>query len=630
MRRLLTILLLLATVGLAGAAVATNYTTTDITVTNIAVTGDTIVINGVTRTWTNATTSTTVLTNLAGINETATNLWRALSLNRPVSPYLLVSMTSTNTVRLQGTAAAVTAAGDWCSIATASQLITNRYGLILPWDTLPAAERTNQASELVYGLANSTNAIPAAASAVSNLVGRGNNQIVEGAKTWTGTNGFAGPVDATNAAIYSTRILSGTVGILTNGLWKTGIADSLTVTNLAVPGAGDFSVRIGESSTSDGNNSVALGSSATADAEYSTALGSLSGGDGYRSTSLGAASSASGGDSIAIGADAQASSSNSIAIGTGSASAYANSIVIGNGSTATTSNQIVIGASGHNVSIPGQVTSLVTSNTVLRGSNYLDGDLAAPVKVIATVADGANTLSLLGTNYTMFRLTGTVTADASLAGLTGGRNGRICIFENRLGYNLTLLHESGLDATPANRISSPSSADLNIPNAGWFTLVYDSTASRWKVQSAFPTTVLALGSMSIYDVTNIYVLGADTWLTITNWTSSAIATNVTAGLATGKLTVGLAGWYRIGAHLSYGGKDVGGDAYEAAIKRGDGTVSTKAESYGSATSTDRHSASCGTFAYLTNSEVIALQIKSVAGDDMDVFGAQLNVELIRP
>lgn len=101
--------------------------------------------------WTNQFTSTTIRTNLAGgTNGSTTNLFFAI-VNYPTLG-TFVRYASSNQIVLSGVSMVATQLGNWCDISSSTLSGTNQYDLALPFDTLPATNRTNNASELVYGI----------------------------------------------------------------------------------------------------------------------------------------------------------------------------------------------------------------------------------------------------------------------------------------------------------------------------------------------------------------------------------------------------------------------------------------------------------------------------------------------
>jgi hypothetical protein len=131
-----------------------SLTRVTVTVTNTPVTSNVFYFSSSSGSrllrWTNAFTSTTIRTNLLGTNQSTTNLFFSI-VNYPTLG-TTVRYASSNSIVLSGVSMVVTQLGNWCSISTSPLSGTNQYDLALPFDTLPETNRTNNASELVYGI----------------------------------------------------------------------------------------------------------------------------------------------------------------------------------------------------------------------------------------------------------------------------------------------------------------------------------------------------------------------------------------------------------------------------------------------------------------------------------------------
>src|SRR3990167_5200355 len=209
MKNFLTVFLLLFT--FCAPAAVTNRITATITITNVPtmVPTNTITINSKTITWTNAVggaPSTLVLTNTT-VNTSATNLYNQFT------SYPLTSITprwlNTNAIDLVGNvdlAMVLTRGGDWCSITYSTQVVTLALTVRVAIDAEPnAAVRQFIASELVQGISDlSTSAVAMAATAMTNFVGRTNQQTI-GQKFITNST-FLSPV-TTNLTNYGSALV---------------------------------------------------------------------------------------------------------------------------------------------------------------------------------------------------------------------------------------------------------------------------------------------------------------------------------------------------------------------------------------------------------------------------------------
>lgn len=221
-----------------------------VTVTNAPVTSNTITINGVTRYFTNASSATTIATNLVGKNDSKTNLFRQFNQNWTFAgPLNLVDQT-TNSFKIVGTlggSLSASVSGTWATLSLSTQSGPATYTALYPLENMAeSTDRVNQASSLIYGLSTySTNALATNSTAGSNFVNKGASppQRVRGhlyLDSFAGTNtGFIMPSNAVagyalivNAAGVGTwqMITGGSAGtnaaipIMTNGVSVTTIA----------------------------------------------------------------------------------------------------------------------------------------------------------------------------------------------------------------------------------------------------------------------------------------------------------------------------------------------------------------------------------------------------------------------
>ena len=178
-------------------ALALDRITATIVVTNTPADGNTLVINGNTRTWktTVATVSTQIgITNTIGAH--ATNLFNHVAAY-PHAGSLLLSRTGTNGITLSALLSGSMAAsltGTWGSITLSTQTVPVLQAVRVPFSSLPlpASDRTNHASHLVTAIdLYSTNTFSPAAAALANYVNNAGTQTgLAGNKTWTGTHSF--------------------------------------------------------------------------------------------------------------------------------------------------------------------------------------------------------------------------------------------------------------------------------------------------------------------------------------------------------------------------------------------------------------------------------------------------------
>lgn len=95
-----------------------------------------------------------------------------------------------------------------------------------------------------------------------------------------------------------------------------------------------------------------------------------------------------------------------------------------------------------------------------------------------TLVNGAN--NNLATGYTTYARIAGPSGAFSITGLEGGEIGRARVITNTTSQVMTIAHQSA-SSTAANRIITDAAADITVGLNGFVTLVYDATATRWKV-----------------------------------------------------------------------------------------------------------------------------------------------------
>lgn len=516
------LLLLAVCIGSQGA----DRISANITVTNAAVAGEQLIVNASTRTWAGSWSSTTIATN-ATIGGTATNLF----LHIGAYPFsgIVAAMTSTNVVRLTGLPGAsvtVTMATNWAEITYTTNSVSTAQVIRVPMDVEASASRTNMASQLIRDLEDySPTAFDTGTTLLGNYVDKSTAQVITGSKTLlsvTTSNlvNVGAAVSSPGSGTDSEEFGTGATATGTNALavGKTAVAASLSsiaIGNGAEASGLDSTMAIGTSAFADGlnataigiaseasdTNAIALGNGAIAAASGAMALGSSAQAAGVGSLAIGDLSQANG-NGVALGASAAANNADGIAIGPSAEANYTNSIAIGPGVATTAINQVIIGLSGQAVSIPGNITAGSITNTTYYGTPQLTGgtlttptllggtisnitsvgyqsikEARLPENLHTTLANGANSGVILTNTFT--RIDAGPTGAFSIAGIAGGADGRTVILYNATGQNMTLSHQSGTEATAANRIITMTGADVATTGNGSAFLVYDSDASRW-------------------------------------------------------------------------------------------------------------------------------------------------------
>ena len=164
----------------------------------------------------------------------------------------------------------------------------------------------------------------------------------------------------------------------------------------------------------------------------------------------------------------------------------------------------VAGESIINIVATGNLFTSVTSSLLnvigaVIKSLMFKGNIVSVSGSIAPALDSTNVLHLEGNDYRTISATQNdfstaaetiyvAVSGASSRGITGFANGfsgrRITIFNAGTANNLVLAHES-VSSNAENRITSGTGADVTLGLGDCATLVYDATASRWHVVSAF-------------------------------------------------------------------------------------------------------------------------------------------------
>lgn len=512
------LLLLLLLCGSASAQISTQRITLTIVVTNRAVTSNTLVVNASTRTWTNASTATTIQTNLISTATTTTNLYNQIA-NFPYSGGIFprwLSETSMALVGPLGGALAASQSGAWAILTLSTQGGPGTFTALWPIENMVGAtNRTNQASALVGGMGQfSTNAFPTNSTANSNFITKGASpeQYITAPLRVTGTLRSTSQLLATNgftSALTNINSVSSNHVNYGNAIRSEGTGGNSFQAGSNALAQGSLSVALGNSSIAHGPSSVAVGTGATATNSDTIAIGT--GAIATNSAALAIGSSALArrdsatvigfdalGDqnAVAVGSEAQASAVQSVAVG-GAANAtahsssafgaaavasHSNSVSIGASASTTDTNQIRLGTSAEKVSIPGALEAANVRNLNAVGTNVFNGILAFDTELVVTsVANGHNVIDAI-TNTVLY-LTGSPSSGWTLGGFTGAKNdGRILKVFNQTGQDVTIQNESGTAPTASDRIltyaGSPNTNVLVTGN-GYMEFQYSTTSARW-------------------------------------------------------------------------------------------------------------------------------------------------------
>lgn len=447
-RFLIALLLLLGTLR----ALAVDQITATVTVTNGTVNADTIIVNGVTRTWTNnvVTSSTQILTNNT-IGGAATNLWRQIAAN-PYSGPVYSRMTGTNLVELRGApgvAMAVTFGGTWATVAYSTQTFGASWDLRLPLTVEDATHRTNMATlaiSNIFNLGLSTATALESSTALSNYVAlvRTNNV---GNKRLTNSTFEVGYI--TNSEVRELRMY---------GKWGTNagiimhdVVGDVKAFALAPAGNGYPSIY-----------NVAATDELTIAANYTpnpeNILNAAIADNRYGIKAL-----------------------NNTWTGTNVFNRVTNSTIVGSALSLNTYAGTIVALTNGLLSGTG-LTNIAGTNVTLYGTNAVAGALDLRRANNTSLANGNNAGVDFGT-VTFVNLKAGPSAAFSINGIAGGRDGRFLIIANQTGQAMTIANESGVEPTAENRIRTGLGSDVSTSGNNALILTYDSDSSRWVVTS---------------------------------------------------------------------------------------------------------------------------------------------------
>lgn len=494
MKKLITLFLLLAALSAHGI----NRVTVNVTVTNLPVTGNVIGFTAPASkviTWSNVTSSAYVLTNLT-VNGCATNLYLQLAGNAPWTPRPILTWVNTNEFSVQadcGSSLTVTNLGSWVKFVFDTNTCAPMRAVQVPLASLPfSTSRVEIASQLVTALNDyPTNSLGTNITAMTNYLSLGAHpQWVRGVKygTWAGTNAGLTNGPIVGASISNVIHLHGSNLNFTAGYWTNGRADKLISTSLvnygsaiSSPGTNGTSEQFGTGAWANQNGALAVGSSATATNTSTTAVGINARAGAANSVAVGTGAAVSADDGVAIGSTAAVTGTNGIAIGSGAEAAYSNSGGIGQGAKADEANQLKVGGANHQIYVPGIFRAATSTNNIFTGTNVNRGDWSDVTSTSTSLANG-NNVAVSSSSVVVIWTPGP-TAAFAICGLVAGRDGQVIERWNRTAQAMTISHESGVDPTAANRIETPTAADVVLGTNAYVTFRYIGSVSRWVLRT---------------------------------------------------------------------------------------------------------------------------------------------------
>ena len=266
----------------------------------------------------------------------------------------------------------------------------------------------------------------------------------------------------------------------------TAVGYAATATNKAVAFGRSSKANVGSVAVGDGASALfsqgaAVGAGTIVSGDFGVAVG-----DGAQAaesaTGIGRSTSAGGTNSVALGYGATigALAQHGIAIGRDATSTHSNAIVIGAGTTSSGTNQIRLGTSTTWIQSPGIFADNTHTNTTFKGTNVVSGRVDFTPRNNSSLANGNNSGVVLGTNV-FVRLSGATTI-AYIGGFAAEQDGSFHILRISGSVTNTFGNESGVDATPANRIITGTGGDLSYTNNPLVIgIIYDATTARWNL-----------------------------------------------------------------------------------------------------------------------------------------------------
>lgn len=499
-----------------------------------------------TRYWTNSVLAapTTSIQTTNSTASSATNLVAHLTAYPVYSagagtPQLLATLNSTNTsvVNLyapDNTNITVTFVGNWARVVYVTNTYADGVPILNRTNSMSSAARTNAGNSIVNLLAAivTTNAVPLNAVWLRNYSDTNTAQtlgnktiigpVVSGGRLTGITNLVATNVFGTNLTLHLATItganVTGTIGSVTNGTiygstvdgvrgtnllalagqvhqlisgsWSNGTMVSPTIYSPALSNANIFgnTTVTGASITMIGsgvNNLISITATSTI-----AAVGPIF----FMARENGITNAVDSGDVLGIigftgwGTTAQkvGARMRAIPIETFTDSTAGTVMLFEttpSGST-TPVGRLHIGSDG-NITITNSLIAGAVTNANLRGTNTINGRLDYTPRANSSLANGYNSGVVLGTNVyvKMSGPSGAYTNVGFAASAAVDGTFHIVRADNP-GLSFTILNDSGLDATAANRVITGTGALKNSTNNPVvFSVIYDGTASRWNILS---------------------------------------------------------------------------------------------------------------------------------------------------
>jgi hypothetical protein len=433
---------------------AVDMITATVTVTATPSNGNTLTVNGSARTWkTSVVTASTDILISSGIGPTATNLYNQVAAYGFSGP-LTLARSSTNAITLRGIpgqSMTLSSSGSWATITYVTNTVTDSYVFRVPFTSETAATQTNIASLALTSIRDYATNSFTLTTAMQNFADTKTSQTLSNKTLSTGTYMKAGTITNTAAEQITFKYRSsadiGASGY--NGLYFTKNAGGDPW--IIAPDSA------GKPSLYNANNTNPPVTAADFTPNPQNILNLL------------VASNTFGGKSYA----------NSWT-GTNEFSRITNSTIVGSTISQSSSIDGYVSAITNGYWMSGGITNGTLTNTTVYGTHSMVGSQAYTRASHTSLASGNNSAVNFGTGTYVVISSGPSAAFA-LAGIANGANGRVYIIHNATAYAMSILNDSGVDPTAANRIYTNTGADLTFSGASTVTLIYDSTLSRWVV-----------------------------------------------------------------------------------------------------------------------------------------------------
>jgi hypothetical protein len=456
MRQVFCILFLALSVVIGDAA---TRKVLQIDVSGVPVDGNTLVINGATRTWkTSVVTPATQIAIAATAALSKDKLFLHIAANPYSGPLILQSVDADSiklTAQVDG-ALTYSQTGSWATFTLSTLTVVSAYNVRMPITVEPAATRIVIANDLVTAMASAT--------------------------------GTFGTTDAHMANFAS---LTGSQTVTSKTL-QTGNIDSLTIRNgstdndTSIETTAYQGIHFWDYNNNDRTHTIRPNNNGFPSIFYTyasaTANTTVASSDGTLSSNLDALLNVASADNRYFRLTASNTATGSQTI---SGDLYlTGEVQITNSQGGTFTDATIASATSIGGTIGalsgGTIASSTLTSPTLSGSVILTsgGELHHARFDDVTVTSGNATL--VPYSATFVRITG-LTGDVDLVGIQGGADGRMLyIYNNHATWDLKIMHDSSLETTAANRIYTNTKADKggsNGFNMGIF--IYDSSASRW-------------------------------------------------------------------------------------------------------------------------------------------------------